>query len=859
MIHAVNLKTEYLLNPIGIDITSPRLMWNVADGIKQSAYVIQLEINGDLISTGDKIETGEMSARITTALNSRDIVSWRVKLYDESGEAGPWSEPAFFEMGLLQPADWKAKWIMGNYVHSKKKKVRYPVDCFKKEFQTPGGIVKARLYITANGVYEAKLNGKRVGNQYFTPGSTNYDVRTHYQSFDVKDLLSAQNTMEIELGDGWYASKAGVFGGSKVFGYEPKLLAQLEITDDEGNRMIITSDNSFTWSNDGPICYADMKDGEIVEAWRKPTYSSVALETSYNGVVCCSNNVPVVEKERLRPEVIRTPDGQTVLDFKQNIAGYVEFFVKAPKGHKITMVMGEKLNDEGNFTIKNISYDGEYTKSHLQKIEYICSGNGEEYYKPKFSIQGFQYALVQNWPGEVKPDAFTAIAVYSDMEVTAEFNCSNEGINKIVENTLWSVKGNFMDVPTDCPTRERAAWTGDAQLFFDTGTIFMDQAAFYRKWMRDVCDEQAENGLVYNITPRVSNFRNSLSVEGSSGWGDAIVLIPYRYWKRYGDDSVMKEHYDSMVRWIEFFMTRLGKYNIFSFLKFPASNKHRAYIVGQGRHFGEWSEPKGTEGKMALLYPRPEEASAYLAYSLKCLAEMAEHLGKHKEAGEYAEISQKIKEAYQHYFISKEALETERMAKLVRPVALDLVNDKDKGMLVEKLVELTRRRKHKIGTGFLSTPFVLGILSEYGYTEDAWRMLTQPDNPGWMYQVINGATTMWENWTPDASLNHYSKGACCEWLFSGLCGINTSGQKNHFVIKPTPCSELNYAKLTYSSVYGKVTSGWEIKGHEVTYIIKVPGNCTADIRLPDGNQYKVGSGTYEYVTTKVVWSTSMLE
>lgn len=217
MIHAVNLKTEYLLNPIGIDITSPRLMWNVADGIKQSAYVIQLEINGDLISTSDKIETGEMSARITTALNSRDIVSWRVKLYDESGEEGPWSEPAFLKWVCCSLRTGRPSGSWG-ITFTVKKKVRYPVDCFKKEFQIPGGIAKARLYITANGVYEAKLNGKRVGNQYFTPGSTNYDVRTHYQSFDVKDLLSAQNTMEIELGDGWYASKAGVFGGVKCLG-----------------------------------------------------------------------------------------------------------------------------------------------------------------------------------------------------------------------------------------------------------------------------------------------------------------------------------------------------------------------------------------------------------------------------------------------------------------------------------------------------------------------------------------------------------------------------------------------------------------------------------------------------------------
>ncbi|PAD44082.1 alpha-L-rhamnosidase [Bacillus sp. 7520-S] len=847
MIHAVNLKTEYLLDPLGIDITEPRLMWNVAEAIKQSAYVIRVEINGRWAYTSEKVETDEMSARIPISLKSRDHVSWQVKLYDESGEEGPWSNWATFEIGLLHPSDWQAKWIMGNYVHSKKKKVRYPVDCFKKEFKASGVIKKARLYITANGVYEAKINGKRVGNQYFTPSSTNYDVRTHYQTFDIKELLSNQNTLEIELGDGWYASKAGVFGGSKVFGYEPKILAQLEMTDEKGHITTIVSDNSFSWSNDGPIRYADMKDGEIVEAWRKPSYSSVALETDYNGTICCSNNVPIVEKERLKPEVLRTPDGQIVLDFKQNIAGYVEFFVEAPKGHKITMVMGETLNKEGNFTIKNISYDGEYTKSHLQKIEYICSGNGEEHYKPKFSIQGFQYALVQNWPGELKADDFTAIAVYSDMEVTADFSCSHEGINKIVENTLWSVKGNFMDVPTDCPTRERAGWTGDAQLFFNTGTLFMDQAAFYRKWMRDVSDEQAENGLVYNINPRVSNFRNSLTIEGSCGWGDAMILIPYRYWKRYGDDSVMKEQYESMVKCAEFFMRRLGKYNLFTTFKFNKDKTYRNYIVGVGRHFGEWSEPPGTETKLALALPRPEEASAYLGYSLTSLGEIAEHLGKKEDAKNYRDLANNIKKAYQFYFTKDETIKTQRMAKLVRPIALDLVDQKIKENLQKELAKLVRERKYKIGTGFLSTPFVLGVLSEAGYTDEAYKMLVQTDLPGWMYQVNHGATTMWENWTPDASLNHYSKGACCEWLFSNLCGINTSDKKNHFVIKPTPSGELMYARLAYSSVYGKVTSGWEKAGREVTYTISIPGNCTADILLPDGEQHRVGAGTYKYV------------
>ncbi len=848
MIQASNLRTEYLLNPFAIDITSPRLMWNVAGAIKQSAYKIKAFINNTPAYESEKIETDEMAAVFATKLSSRDRVSWQVKLYDENGLEGEWSHPATFEMGLLNQSDWQAEWIMGNYIHSKNKKDRYPADCFLKSFAAPADIVQARLYITASGLYEAKINGHRVGNQYFTPGSTNYDVRTQYQTYDITDMLVKQNTLEIELGDGWYASKIGCFGGCKVFGHEPKLLLQLEMFDKSGNVTTICSNKTFLWSNDGPIRYADMKDGEIVEGGRTPSYSGTALETSYNGLLCCSNNVPVLEKERFTPKVLKTPDGQTVLDFGQNLAGYVEFHIDGRQGHKVTLVMGETLNEAGNFTIKNISLDGEYTKSHLQKIEYTCSGKARECYKPKFSFQGFQYALVQNWPCEINPRDFTAIAVYSDMEVTADFTCSHDGINKIVQNTLWSIKGNFLDVPTDCPTREKAGWTGDAQLFFNTGSIFMDQTAFFRKWLRDIRDEQAPSGLVYNINPRVGNFRSSLIMEGSSGWGDAAVLIPYRYWKRYGDDNLMKEQYNSMVKCVEYYIKGLHRFNVFSLFMLPWFGKHRKYIVASGRHFGEWTEPDGTESKLALVLPRPEEATAYLAYSLACLSEMAEHLGKLTDARKYEDLSKKMKTAYEYYFTKDKTITTRRMAKLVRPIALGMVDEEITKNVVKELVALTRSRNHKIGTGFLSTPFVLGVLTEAGYGDDAYKMLVQPELPGWMYQVEHGATTVWENWTPDASLNHYSKGACCEWLFTTVCGINTSDKRNHFTIKPVPCGDLTHASLEYKSVYGTVKSAWRKEKNKTEFTIIIPANCSAAIYLPNGDTYSVTTGTYSYIT-----------
>lgn len=687
MITAVELKTEYLNNPLGIDIARPRVFWKVRDAVSQRAYQIRMSVN---------------------------------------------------------ESDWQAKWIMGNYNHSKKGKVRYPVDCFCREFDIEGDVSRARLYISACGIYEAVLNGSRVGEQVLTPGSTAFQKRVHYQTYDVTDYLDQHNEWKINLGDGFYSSDMGAFDKAKPFGYEPKVFAQLEIELADITIQRVTTDEAFHWSNDGEVRYADMKNGEIVDYNYIPTYSGYAKETSYDGIVCCSNSNPVREKEHFEVQkIINCQDGHKVLDFGQNIAGYVQAQVAGETGHKCSMVFGEKLDVEGNFTYKNISAKGEYDKCHFQTVDIICDGK-KHVYKPNFSVMGFQYVLLLDWPVDVRPEDFVAIAVYSDMEETFEFDSSDDGLNQIVKNTYWSVKGNFLDVPTDCPTRERAGWTGDAQLFYNTGNYMMAQRAFFRKWLKDVADGQKENGMIYNTNPTIpgkSSLYEWVSMEGSAGWGDAMIIIPYYFWKRYGDDALIVEFWESMKSCYNFFRRRMGKRNLLS-INNPKRSSMDKYLVACGRHFGEWTEPEDcAPGVQALIFPAAEEATAYLSYTAGLMAEMANYLGE--DPAEYSEVARNTRAAYNYYFLQDGDMETDRMCKYVRPCGLNLMEGQIKKKLLAKIVKLNRDRNYKIGTGFLTTPFVFEMLTEAGASDDAYETLMNPDF-GWMQQVNMGATTIWE-------------------------------------------------------------------------------------------------------------------
>lgn len=843
---AVRLRTEYLVNPIGIDIVAPRLYWNAEGGTKQTAYQI-------IAKSGDKIiwNTGKVaSSRMThilyegQPLHSREKVYWSVKLWDENGDGGEISTGSF-EMGLLENTDWEAKWITGNY--KVKKSERYPVDCFRKHISIMREVKSARLYITACGLYEARLDDEKIGNYCLAPGHTDYRKRVQYQTYDVTELLSVGNhTMTVQLADGWYRGGCGAWGIRNQYGTETKLLAQLEITYADGKRDTVVTDESWDWSNDGPIRFADNKDGEVVNANREPSYSGKAKVTNHEVIPTASNNVSVTEHEHFTPTVTKAPNGKWLLDFGQNIAGYISFRIQAKASQKLTFRFGELLDGEGNLTLKNIQCVSKEKASPLQQIIYTCR-EGLNEYKTTLAVFGFQYAEVET-DIELQPEDVTAIAVYSDIEQTGFFECSNELLNRFVKATIWSTKGNSLDIPTDCPTRERHGWTGDAQIFFETANYLFDYAAFSKKYLKDVYDWQKKDGRLPQIAPYGGVDFYMWTLNGSVGWSDAGILIPYRFWKLYGDKQILIDYYDRMKRYAGFMMNRCGKLGLMA-KPLGIKGEAKKYAVNAGQSYGEWAEPKDVYPNdwKDMVAPHPEVSTAYTSYVLGCMAEIAEELGYTEDAALFRKYSEGSRKAYQAMAETSDySLDTDRQARLVRPLAFDLLNEQQKEYARKRLIQALENYGWRLGTGFLSTPLILDVLAQYNLNA-AYCLLENEEMPGWLFMSKNGATTIWESWEGTqaqggiASLNHYSKGAVCEWLFKTMCGIRIDGE-NHFVIAPKPGGSLTHAKAVYHSIYGTVECGWEKIEEGYLFRISIPANTTATFILPEGEQVELEPG-----------------
>lgn len=839
---AINLLTEYLKSPIGIDVVSPTIYWNCDSGIKQTAFQIICKKDDEVIFDSKKIESNEMFYTLPLKFASKDRINYSIKLWDENDKVGD-EAIDYFELGLLNKEDFKAKWISGNYIVKKSK--RYPVDCFKKEFELKS-INKARLYITACGLYECFINGKRVGEMIFAPGYTNYKIRIQYQTYDVTDLLNeGKNEIKVLLADGWYRGSCGAWGLKNQYGKQTKLYFQLETFDSSNNEFDVLSNEMCSWSNDGPIYFADNKDGEKVDANRQASYKGNAKISKYNVIPSASNNVITKEHEVLKGEYITCSNGKKLIDFKQNIAGYISFKVNAKKGDLIKIRCGELLDDNGNLTLKNIQCGKDEKATPKQEIIYTCK-DGLNEYKTKFAIFGFQYVEIDSTI-DIDVESISAIALYSDLKQTLEFNCSDDEINKLVLNTLWSAKNNHFDLPTDCPTRERHGWSGDAQIFCNTATYFFNYAPMARKYERDLVDDRTKNGKFRQIVPKGGTDFYMSVMDGSAGWSDAGVLIPYRIFKKYNDKKILIDNYQAMKKYTLYKIKTLGKHYLTS-LPTGIEHKYRKWISNYGQSYGEWSEPSDVNAfKISdFVSPHPEETTAYIYYLLKHMVEIAKLLNKDDEVKLYSYYMEKVKIGYQHLVQSKKhSLDTNRQAKLVRPLYMDLLDEKQTEFAKNRLLKALEEYDFRLGTGFLATPFILYVLADIN-VEYAYKLLENKKCPGWLYMVEKGATTIWESWEGVDSRNHYSKGAVCEWIFDSMCGVNVDGV-NHFLIKPTPGGSLLDASCSYQSIYGKVTSSWKKdSSNQYSYHIEVPPNTKATILLPNREKIEVDSGVYDY-------------
>jgi len=618
-----DLRCEYKKNPLGIDVLSPGLSWKIksdARGVKQKAYQIQVSKESDNFNnlvwdTG--LKNSEQSIHLEyqgKKLLSRKRYYYRVRIQDEYGHISDWSSPAFWEMGILDKNEWKAKWITPDYDLDPDE--YESCSLLRKEFSVDNEIKKARLYATALGLYELRLNGNRVGDCYFAPGWTNYNKRLQYQSYDVTEMLEGKNTIAFILGDGWYKGDLMWEDARNFYGKKRAAFSQLHIEYKNGDEEIIVTDENWK-SSSSPILMSEIYHGEKYDAriekegWDEINFADngwtgVKKINQSNEILIAQENEPVKKIEEIKPvEIFTTPAGETVLDMGQNMVGWIRFIVRGNPGDKVVLKHAEVLDKEGNIYTDNLRLAD-------QQIEYTLSGEGTETFEPHFTFQGFRYVKIDKYPGEPDLDNFTGVVLHSDMDNIGTFNCSNEMINKLQSNIVWGLKGNFLDVPTDCPQRnERLGWTGDAQVFISTASFIMNVAPFFTKWLRDLKVEQEENGAVPFVIPdpqidkTMENSKHASQDEmtASSAWGDAACICPWTIYQYYGDKRILQEQYESMKLWVEYIRDQ----------------GEDEYLWNTGFHFGDWLALDAPADTYSGITSKDFIATAFYTFSTEIL------------------------------------------------------------------------------------------------------------------------------------------------------------------------------------------------------------------------------------------------
>ena len=850
------LLCEYFTNPIGIDILKPRLSWQSTStqrGARQTAY--QIQVNDRPIMTGETAvsihwDTGKIisdnSLHISyagTALQAGQRCYWRVRVWDENDTVSAWSNSAFWEMGLLDHSNWQANWITPDWDEDVNQS--QPAPLLRRCIDVKSGLLAARIHATSLGVYELRLNGQRVGDAVLTPGWTSYDHRLQYQTYDVTDLMQAgDNILGAVLGDGWYRGYLGFTRGRNFYGDRLALLLQLHLTYADGHVEIVRSDEQWRAST-GPIQMSDIYNGETYDArqektgWDKAGFDDSnwchVRQLNHSKEIIVAQEGPYIQRqEEIQPErILHSPKGETILDFGQNMVGWVQLRVRGPAGTTITLRHAEILDQQGNLYTENLRTADQVTRYTLRGLT-----DSDEIFEPHFTFQGFQYVAVEGFPGEPIRDNFMGIVVHSDTPSTGTFACSNPLINQLQHNIVWGQKGNFVDVPTDCPQRdERLGWTGDTQVFIRTACFNMNVAAFFTKWLRDLSADQRLNGSVPFVVPDAlirikSDELDSPREAGAAAWGDAAVICPWTIYLCYGDTRLLAEQYESMTGWVDFMHSRVGD----------------DYIWRHDFQFGDWLDYRGEDARKPNLVTNKELiATAFFAYSAHLLAMAAQVLGKTSDAERYADLANKVKAAFNNEFVTPSGrVGPNTQTAYVLALQFDLLPEPMRLTAVNRLVAEVRQGGYHLTTGFVGTPYLCHALSQYGYTDVAYKLVTQEDYPSWLYPVKQGATTIWERWDgikPDGSFqdasmnsfNHYAYGAIGDWLYQVVAGIeidpDVPGYKR-VLIQPQPGGGLTYASATLDSMYGRIESKWTLEKDTFDLAITIPANTEGVVRLP---------------------------
>ena len=697
---------------------------------------------------------------------------------------------------------------------------------YLKNFRCAAKAEKAILKITALGVYEAKLNGERVGDFILAPGGTSYLNRLDVQSYVVTNLLKTENSLEVMVGQGWRAI-ANKRDGSDFLGYrDTALIAELTIVYADGRTESIVTDSSWT-ARESKLRYTNIYDGDIYDATFKAGSARhcicVDLEKD---MLIPQEGEKIVEHERMPAlQVIKTPAGETVIDFGQNMTGYVEFRIKGTPGAQATISHGETLDRDGNF------YNANYRSARAQ-IKFTCDGE-EHIYKSALTFFGFRYIRLENWPDEVKKENFTAIVVHSDIRRTGYFECSDETVNKLFKNIIWGQKSNFLDVPTDCPQRdERLGWTGDAQVFVRTASLNFDVERFFKKWLRDLAADQGRDGCVPHVIPNIFD-----DMGGSSAWSDAAVICPWEIYRTYGDKKILEDQFDSMKAWIDWMRER-------------SENGRRS----GGFHFGDWLGLDSPEGSYKGSTPDDLIATTYYKYSTELFIKAAHALGR--DVSEYENIPAEAAAAFRREYMENGRVKNATQTACVLALYFDITDDR--AATATQLNELVKRAGH-LETGFVGTPYLLHALSDNGYAETVYDLLLRREYPSWLYPISKGATTVWEHWDgikPDGtmwstdmnSFNHYAYGAVADWMYGAAAGINSDPERpgfEHIIFRPVTDRRLDFVKASIDTRRGTVASEWRRENGRIKYIFTVPEGCGASAVI-DGEKHEVGVGTHEF-------------
>ena len=878
------LRCEYLESPIGIDELRPRLSWWLDDERPaeiQTAYHILAARRPELLADdrGDLWDSGRVESSSTChiayagrALSSRQRVWWKVRAFDSDGIGGPWSRATFFEMGLLEFDDWRARWIGAPLMGGKRTPAQVPA--LRRAFELPQPVESARLYVSALGVYDVEINGVRAIDVELAPGWTDFRKRVRYQTYDVTRLLrQGENALGVLLGDGWYCGTLGL-SDRQQYGDRPLLLAQLEVTLADGTPLRVVSDDLWKWQRSA-ILYSDVMLGESVDArqrlgaWSAPAYdtagwSPVDVSPLRRDIELDANASPPIRVvERLQPTADPTRrDGEfggrrLIYDFGQNMVGRVRLKIRAPRGTLIQIRHAERLDERGEPYTANL-------RSAAAIDLYTCCGDpGGEVFEPRFTFHGFQFIEVSGHFAESAIEDVTGIVLAAVLPEIGEFQCDHPLLNQLQSNIQWSQRGNFIEVPTDCPQRdERLGWTGDAQVFARTAAFNMDVAAFFAKWLVDLTDAQSADGAVPPVAPVPPALR-TFGGDGGPAWSDAIVICPWTVYRCCGDRRILERHYDAMKAFVDNMEAR-----------FPALIRGAA-AGEQWQGFGDWLATDGARTGDVRFGNTPKDliGTAFFCYSAKLLARIAGVLGNVSDLEYYEGLAQRVRAAFRRRFVTGEGrLVSETQTAYVLALYFGLLDRDETDQAIATLVRDIEARNWHLSTGFVGTPYLLPVLTNYGRLDVAYRLLLQTTSPSWLYPITQGATTIWERWDgwTDAggfqdpamnSFNHYAYGAVGEWLYGTLAGLeldpDLSPARNAYRrvrIQPRPPrvedfpdgAPIRHVAAALDSVHGRYEVVWEIKDARFVLNVRIPPNCSAKVIMPNGDVHEVVAGRHEF-------------